>query len=61
MKVQPHYYFDGTSIKNNLKGNQEFLNLIQEKKLLDTQSLLWNQSGFNRTNKLIDQIKEEIN
>jgi hypothetical protein len=57
---QPHYLFDGASIKNNLKGNQEFLNLIQEKKLLDSQSLRWNQSGFDRTNELIHHIEEEI-
>jgi len=42
-----------------LRNNQEFLNLLQEKKLLDTQTLYWNQSGFNRTNKLIKQIEEE--
>ena len=57
---QPHYLFDGASIKNNLKGNQEFLNLLQEKKLNDTQALLWNQRGFDRTVELIHEIKEEI-
>jgi hypothetical protein len=60
VEYQPHYLFDGASIKNNLKGHQEFLNLLQEKKLNDTQALFWNQSGFNRTNELINEIKEEI-
>jgi hypothetical protein len=59
MKHQPHYLFDGVSIKNNLKGNQEFLNLMQEKKLNDTQALFWNQSGLNRANELIKEIEEE--
>ena len=60
MEHQPHYLFDGASIKQNLKGNQEFLNLLQEKKLNDTQALAWNQRGFDRTNELIKEIKEEV-
>ena len=60
MEHQPHYLFDGASIKQNLKGNQEFLNLLQEKKLNDTQALAWNQRGFDRTNELIQEIKEEV-
>jgi hypothetical protein len=59
IQEQPHYRFDGASIKQQLRNNQEILNLLQEKKLLDTQTLYWNQSGFNRTNKLIKQIEEE--
>jgi hypothetical protein len=59
IQAQPHYKFDGASIKQQLRNNQEFLNLLQEKKLVDTQTLYWNQSGFNRTNKLIKQIEEE--
>jgi Fe-S cluster assembly iron-binding protein IscA len=59
IQEQPHYRFDGVSIKQQLRNNQEILNLLQEKKLLDTQTLYWNQSGFNRTNKLIKQIEEE--
>jgi hypothetical protein len=59
IQVQPHYRFDGASIKQQLRNNQEILNLLQEKKLVDTQTLYWNQSGFNRTNKLIKQIEEE--
>jgi hypothetical protein len=59
IQEQPHYRFDGAGIKQQLRNNQEFLNLLQEKKLLDTQTLYWNQSGFNRTNKLIQQIEEE--
>jgi len=59
IQEQPHYRFDGASIKKQLRNNQEILNLLQEKKLLDTQTLYWNQSGFNRTNKLIKQIEEE--
>jgi len=60
MNQQPHYLFDGASIKNNLKGNQEFLNLLQEKKLNDTQALLWNQRGLDRANELIKEIQEDI-
>jgi hypothetical protein len=60
MNQQPHYLFDGASIKNNLKGNQEFLNLLQEKKLNDTQALLWNQRGLERTTELIKEIQEDI-
>jgi hypothetical protein len=59
IQEQPHYRFGGAGIKQQLRNNQEFLNLLQEKKLLDTQTLYWNQSGFNRTNKLIQQIEEE--
>jgi hypothetical protein len=59
IQEQPHFRFDGASIKKQLRNNQEILNLLQEKKLLDTQTLYWNQSGFNRTNKLIKQIEEE--
>jgi hypothetical protein len=59
IQEQPHYRFDGAGIKQQLRNNQEVLNLLQEKKLLDSQTLYWNQSGFNRTNKLIKQIEEE--
>lgn len=59
IQEQPHYRFDGASIKQHLKGNQELLNLFQEKKLVDTQTLYWNQRGLNRANELIKEIEEE--
>lgn len=57
IQEQPHYIFDGASIRQNLKGNQELLNLLQEKKLADTLAFIWNQSGLERTNELIKQIE----
>ena len=36
------------------------LNLLQEKKLNDTQALLWNQRGLDRANELIKEIEEDI-
>jgi hypothetical protein len=59
IQEQPHYIFDVASIKENLKGNQELLNLLQEKKLADTLAFNWNQRGLDRTNELIKQIEEE--
>lgn len=59
IQEQPHYIFDGASIRQNLKGNQELLNLLQEKKLADTLTFIWNQRGLERTNELIKQIEEE--
>ncbi|MEK0412605.1 MAG: hypothetical protein RL070_93 [Bacteroidota bacterium] len=59
IEQQPHYTFDVTTIKQGLKGNQELLNLLQEKKLMDSVVFLWNQNGLERTNELIKQIEEE--
>ena len=59
IEEQPHYIFDGTSIRQHLKGNQELLNLLQEKKLADTLAFIWNQRGLERTNELIKQIEQE--
>jgi len=59
IQEQPHFIFETASLKQNLKGNQELLNLLQEKKLADRLAFLWNQSGLKRTNELIKQIEEE--
>ena len=59
IQEQPHFIFETASLKQNLKGNQELLNLLQEKKLADRLAFLWNQSGLERTNELIKQIEEE--
>jgi len=59
IQEQPHFIFETASLKQNLKGNQELLNLLQEKKLADRLAFLWNQSGLERTNQLIKQIEEE--
>lgn len=59
IEQQPHYTFDVATIKQGLKGNQELLNLLQEKKLMDSVVFLWNQNGLERTNELIKQIEEE--
>jgi hypothetical protein len=60
IQEQPHYRFDGASIKQHVKGNQEILNLLQEKKLVDAQTLYWNQRGLNRANELIKEIEKDI-
>ncbi len=60
IQEQPHYRFDSASIKQHVKGNQEILNLLQEKKLLDAQTLYWNERGLNRANELIKEIEEDI-
>jgi len=59
IQEQPHFIFESASLKQSLKGNQELLNLLQEKKLADRLAFLWNQSGLERTNELIKQIEEE--
>jgi len=59
IQEQPHYRFDGASIKQQLRNNQEILNLLQEKKLVDAQTLYWNQRGLDRANELIKEIEEE--
>jgi len=60
IQEQPHYRFDGASIKQHVKGNQEILNLLQEKKLVDAQTLYWNERGLNRANELIKEIEKDI-
>lgn len=59
IEQQPHYTFDVETIKQGIMGNQELLNLLQEKKLIDSVVFLWNQNGLERTNELIKHIEEE--
>jgi hypothetical protein len=48
------------ALKMAKEENGKLFKLLKpEQKLLDTHTLYCNQSGFNRTNKLIKQIEEE--
>lgn len=55
---KPFLLFDGKSI-NNLKGNKEFENYLQEKKEMDQIMILTIDEYRNRINELISLIKEE--
>jgi hypothetical protein len=56
---QPRYFFNGASLKKCILHNKAILNLLQEKKLLDSDALRRNASGFKRTEKLIELIKQD--
>jgi GTPase SAR1 family protein len=52
------YKFDGKALQDALRGNQEWENILQHKRVGDEFVLMMTRSALKRTEKIIAQLQE---